>query len=303
MPTPANGFYDLAVAYRIYPTLAKTASALPFTSKQVLTEECLQSFRAALGHLRAKVWVLLDGCPSTYADVFTKHFAASDLTLLNCDRVGNRATFAKQIEILTTQHYADAVYFAEDDYFYLPNALPSMLAYLRAHPDCDFVTPYDHPDCYTLDLHRQPKWLRLFDNHHWRSAASTCLTFLTTRATLKGTRAVFETYGAGNSDASLWLSLTKSHALLPQAFGRFLFRDDWLARIVAKSWRYGWRQILFGRKYRLWAPVPGLATHLDADALSPGIDWPSIFRRASSSSQPEVYALPSEALHLASAKR
>jgi len=297
MSVSSKSRYDLAVAYRIYPTLADTAQSLPFAEKKTLAEACLKSFCAALGNLRVKVWILLDGCPFSYEDLFRKHLVNSELIFLQCDRIGNRKTFARQIEILATQDDAEFVYFAEDDYFYLPNAFPKLLAFLREHPDCDFVTPYDHPDCYNLDLHRQPKWLRVFDDRHWRSAASTCLTFLTTRDTLQHTRTVFQTYSGGNGDASLWLSLTKSPALLPQPWLRFRRKDGWLARIVEKSWWYTWRQILFGPRYRLWTPVPGLATHLDANALSPAIDWSALFRQSRDSlqgappqSSPEVLA-------------
>jgi hypothetical protein len=296
MPIPSKSRYDLAVAYRIYPTLAKTAATLPFLDKKTLAETCVKSFSAALGKLRAKVWVLLDGCPFSYEDLFRKHLANSDLIFLQCGRIGNRATFAKQLEILLNQDDAELVYFAEDDYFYLSNALPKLLAFLRGNPDCDFVTPYDHPDCYNLDLHRQPKWLKLFDGRHWRSAASTCLTFLTTQTTLRRTRAVFQTYSEGNADASLWLSLTKSPALLPQSWLRFRRSDDWLARIVEKSWWYTWRQIVFGQRYKLWTPVPGLATHLDATALSPAVDWPALFRSSLNSLQREARLSSPEAL-------
>jgi len=40
-----------------------------------------------------------------------------------------------------------------------------------------------------------------------------------------------------------------------------------------KAWIYNWDQILFGRRRKLWVPIPGIATHMDANALSPTIDW------------------------------
>jgi hypothetical protein len=77
MSSPA-GRYDVAVVYRIYPKVAKPALGLPFSDdKERLSEVCLQSFRRSLGTLRAKVWVLLDGCPPQYADMFRRVFAPS----------------------------------------------------------------------------------------------------------------------------------------------------------------------------------------------------------------------------------
>ena len=34
------------------------------------------------------------------------------------------------------------------------------------------------------------------------------------------------------------------------------------------SWARYWKQILFGQRYRLWVPVPSIATHMEKD-ISP----------------------------------
>ena len=83
---------------------------------------------------------------------------------------------------------------------------------------------------------------------------------------------MFRSYVRGNNDCALWLSLTKHRMFNPlpcPLFARGLFY--W--KILVKAWLYGWRQILFGRKMKLWVPVPGIATHLDSNSLSPGVDW------------------------------
>jgi hypothetical protein len=269
--------YDLAIAYRIYPKVAKPATGLPFNDDKLrMSEICLRSFKRSLGDLRVKLWVLLDGCPGEYTALFQKYFSAEDLVLLRLPGVGNRATFGKQIEILLEQAESDLVYFAEDDYFYLPNQFHRMLEFLHAHEDVHFVTPYDHPDCYTLEIHRHPKWVRAYGGHHWRTAASTCLTFLTRRRTLRRKQAFFKSYCWRNYDCSLWLSLTKHSLFSPLQFLRFTRRQPWFAKIIAKAWLYGWPQILFGETMKLWVPVPGLATHLDSRALSPTIDWSAL---------------------------
>ncbi len=271
--------YDVAIAYRIYPKVAQPALGLPFSDdKYQLAEVCLESFRRSLGSLQAKIWVLLDGCPPRYADLFRKYFDAEDLVFIPLEGIGNYQTFNRQIEILLGQNEAELIYFAEDDYFYLPNQFHLMTDFLRASPDADFVTPYDHLDCYTLELHRKREWLRVFNDHHWRTMASTCLTFLTTRRTLTQTKHIFRTYSRRNYDSSLWLSLTKGSLLRPVDWWRWAARRQFLAKIVAKAWLFGFFQIVFGRRRTLWAPVPGIATHLDAKALSPTIDWPALMR-------------------------
>jgi hypothetical protein len=204
------------------------------------------------------------------------YFEPEHLVFVPLDGIGNLGTFEKQIDLLLQQREADLVYFAEDDYLYLPDQFHSMINFLHAHADVDFVTPYDHPDCYTLELHQRPKWIRVSADHHWRTASSTCLTFLTTRKTLQQTEQVFRTYSRKNSDASLWLSLTKQAIWNPLRLAHYVHANRWLAKITAKAWLYGWKQILFGRRRRLWVPVPGIATHLDANALSPGVPWESM---------------------------
>jgi hypothetical protein len=272
-----SGKYDVAIAYRIYPKVAKPALGLPFSDdKYRMAEVCLRSFRRSLGDLRAKIWVLLDGCPPEYAELFRHCFPEEDLVLIPLEGIGNHGTFLRQIEILTQQEDAEPVYFAEDDYYYLPGQFHLMTEFLQAHDDVDFISPYDHMDCYTLELHQKPKWLRVFGDHHWRTAASTCLTFLTTRSKLRTAQHTFRSYTKGNGDCSVWLELTKEGVFRPFAFLRWALRQRFLAKVIVKAWLYGLPQILFGRRYKLWIPVPGVATHLAAGLLSPTIDWQAL---------------------------
>lgn len=283
------GKYDLAVAYRIYPKVAKPAVGLPFSEdKALLSEVCLQSFRRSLGSLRARIWVLLDGCPPEYADIFRRCFPDQDLVMISLPGIGNYGTFNKQLEILLQQSDAEFVYFAEDDYFYLPDQFKMMIDFIEASDDVDFVSPFDHLDCYTMELHRAPTWLRAFQGKHWRTAGSTCLTFLTTRRVLAETQATFKTYSHKNYDSSLWLSLTKERVLAPWAWPRLALREPFTMKIFAKAWLFGWSQILFGKKRALWTPVPSIATHMDANALAPGPDWRELMRRQAAESKQEV---------------
>ena len=287
--TAGERTYELAVAYRIYPKVSDAASSfLCGQDKYRLSDLCLRSFKDSLKKLRVKLWVLLDGCPDEYADLFRKYFESRDLVLIPLQGLGNQATFAKQIDILLEQDDSELVYFAEDDYFYLPGQFACMIDFLQQHQGVDFVSPYDHLDCYTMDLHRQPKWLAVHGGRHWRTAASTCLTFLTTRKTLKRTQAIFRRYTRRSLDCSIWLSLTKRRVLNPFFFVRHLRRERFSSKAIAKSWLYCWRQILFGRKWKLWVPIPGLATHVDAVALSPNVDWRVLLDRVQNQKVEEI---------------
>ena len=267
-----NGSYDISVAYRIYPGISKQPVVFP-GSKLLLAELCLKSFKKSLGKLHVKIWAILDGCPMSYEKLFLRYFDKKDLVFVRLNGVGNATTFQKQIEILTEQRDSDQVYLAEDDYLYLPNQIPAMVNFLCSNNDVDFVSPYDHPDYYRLILHQGKSLIRAFDNKHWRTVNSTCLTFLTKKSTLVQTREVFETYRGRNFDASIWLSLTKQKLINPIAAARFLTENIMLFKIIVKAWLFCWRQILFGTKWTIWVPIPSAATHLERDSLSPTYDW------------------------------
>lgn len=266
--------YDVAVAYRIYPKVSKPAQDLPFGDDKLRQAEiCLASFRRSLGPVRAKIWAILDGCPVEYRELFERYFRPDDLVFVELERAGNRSTYGKQLDILLSQDDAEFVYLAEDDYFYLPDQFPLLLGFLRDGAGVDFVSPYDHPDCYSLDLHRQPKWVTVFGGRHWRTAASTCLTFLTRKATLARYERVFRTYCDRNDDCAMWLSLTKTKVFNPLTIIRHWLNREYYRRVLLKSWLFCWTQILFGSAVTLWVPLPSIATHLSSGLLSPGFDW------------------------------
>lgn len=164
-----------------------------------------------------------------------------------------------------------------------------MLNFLRGQRDADFISPYDHMDCYRLHLHRGPKWLAVFENHHWRTAASTCLTFLTRKSALARYERVFRSFSRpGGDDCALWLSLTKHRVLNPVAVFGYLARREFYWKSLVKAWLFCWPQIVFGRRAKLWVPVPGVGTHLSAGLLSPGVNWPGImWNLAHSLNKPE----------------
>jgi len=271
--------YDLAVAYRIYPRVSKIPAMFP-DDKFQLAKVCLRSFRQSLGDLRVKMFVLLDGCPPEFDEIFTASFDTEDLELIHLEGIGNRQTFSRQIDILLQQHSAEAVYFAEDDYFYLPDQFESMLRFLQSAPDADFITPYDHPDYYALPLHAGQQEKREIGGQSWRTAASTCLTFLTTRKMLAKNQRVFRTYAYGNPDVSLWLSLTKQAVFDPAIARKCLSQRVALGGFVALSWLYGWPQILGGAQRKIWVPKPSIATHTEERFLAPGVGWERLFEKA-----------------------
>jgi hypothetical protein len=248
-------------------------------NKLKLAELCLKSFKNSLGALKVKMWVLLDNCPSEYEELFKKYFDINDLEIIKLPGIGNGEIFKKQIHILSEQNVSEIVYFAEDDYFYLPNQFEIMVNFIRDNKDVDFVSPYDSPDYYNLDLHKYSSEIKLFGNRHWRSVSCTTLTFLTFREKLRkvknviGTYSKETTYTRGNYDSSLWMSLTKYKVFNLFALIKYLILGDPNFIRIAKAWFFCWWQILFGKRWKLWVPIPSIATHLASNHLAPNIDW------------------------------
>jgi hypothetical protein len=275
--------YDLAVAYRICPFMSRTPPAIHADSKYLLAKLCLQSFKASLGSLKVKVWAILDTCPPEYAELFTSLFATEDLVLCPAEKLGNCGSFLKQIEILSNQHDADLVYLAEDDYVYLPGRFPLMLDLMRKNPDVDFCTPYDHPDYYLHKFHLHKMCIKVEQGQAWKTQNGTTCTLLTRKKTLLETSSVLASYGRKNPDAGMWLSLTKEHVRNPFDLLTQPFISKFRGWSMVCAWYFNWRQILFGRRYSLWVPVPTIATHMVAGLEAYNVDWPAEFKRQENS--------------------
>jgi hypothetical protein len=228
--------------------------------------------------LNVKVIALLDNCPDEYETLFSKYFHEEDLEILRLPQTGNANTFKMQIEILLDQKFSEIIYFAEDDYFYFPECFQSMLSMMNSSFKPDFLTSFDHLDHYRLALHNYKYETVQNDDYKWRTSATTCLTFMTTKTKLKETKDIFLTYAKNNYDSSLWMSLTKLKLFDPIYYIQMLL-DGRMTRVILKLWWFGWKRIFIGRRYKLYCPLPTLSTHMDSDALPPEINWQSEFKK------------------------
>ena len=195
------------------------------------------------------------------------------------DGIGNFETFRLQIKILLEQNFSDLIYFAEDDYFYLPNQFVEMVEFLKDNSDADFVSPYDHIDYYRTNIHEYESTIKISKNKHWRTAGSTCLTFLTTKKTLEKTKKTFLSYGKGNPDWTVWLSLTKNSSDNMKILIKSL-KHPGNIRNLYRSYSTNNNQVLNNKIYKLWIPIPAIATHMEKECLSPTIDWENVMKKS-----------------------
>ena len=255
--------------------------------KLKLVEFCLKSFKASLGNLRAKMWVVLTA-PPEYEKLFRAVWPQEDLVVLNVGKIGNPRSLQKQIDILTTQTDAELVFAAEDDYFYLPGKFQSAVEFLRGNPDTSFISLYDHPDNYVIPFQQflPPAKAQKSGGLYWYSRAATTHTFLTRKATLQKCRKVFraffwgsDTVWGSDTDTAHWLALTKTKIFNLPMFLKSLVMYRYWAACMVLAWIFRWRQILFGERYTLWTPSPSIATHMIAGLEAPGVDWRKEFDR------------------------
>jgi hypothetical protein len=269
--------YDVAVAYRICPVVSAAKPAIFADDKLELSALCLESFKRSLGDLRVKLFVILDSCPAQYATLFTSRWTTPDLVLGTFDRLGNGRSYLEQLRTLREQNDSELVYFAEDDYFYLPNAFADAVAFMRANPDVEFCTPYDHPDYYSLELHAGRRPTRRLGDRTWTSRLATTMTFMTRKQTLEAALPTLTSYGLGNSDVGMWMALTRRQAYSRGRLRRWTNEQPFWASSVRRAWRYCRWQLLFGRRHELWAPTPTIATHMVAGLEAPGVNWQELF--------------------------
>jgi len=257
----------ITIAYRIYPWISKSPYFYS-DDKLKLSGLCIKSLKLSLWNLQSKIYFLLDNCPEEYKIMILNYFKESDVEFLEYKWIWNLKTFEKQIEILLNQNYSEYIYFAEDDYLYLPNSFEIWLSAIK-EKWVDFVSLYDHIDNYNLDFQKIKSNIKIFWNYHFRSNSSTCLTFLTTKQTLKKTKNTFMSYCKWNYDYCLWISLTK--------YNIFNFFNKMNFLLLLRAYFYWFISIFFKKRYNLYTPMPSLATHLESTWIAPCVDWQNYF--------------------------
>lgn len=272
--------YQLTIAHRVCPALSKTV--VGFSDKRALVEATTKTMAAALASLRVRLIVILDGC-SDYRAIFETAFhnrigdPSFALEIVETPSIGNKATWAKQIEILADAD-TDIVYFSEDDYLYAPNAFQAMMDAID-RLDVDLVSPLDHPDRYNKrfeDPH--PESVRVTEHGHWRTADSTCLTFMARRKVLEISKDVMLSYSRTGEEGTMWCGLTQYRLFdLPHLVWtaiKFVLRIETRFGCILPlcTWKQQGLKMFFRPRYTLVSPIPTLAVHLSSASLPVGAE-------------------------------
>ncbi|MDO4801656.1 MAG: hypothetical protein Q4A15_05785 [Prevotellaceae bacterium] len=265
--------YELTIAHRVCPILAKTAFG--YSDKFSMVNATTESLKKALLGVKTRLVVILDGCDKQYNNLFIECFKDEPnilLEIVETPAIGNSATYGKQLEILYAAQ-TDYVYFSEDDYVYMDSAFRRMIDFM-SQSGVDFVTPLDHPDRYIPSLMRPvPASVRITQDTHWRSTGTTCLTFMTKSSILRNTAPILSSYVKKREEGSMWLGLTKENVfnfkLLIKAglYHLFGIKQSFLDILPLCAWKRHHLRIILTRKHTLWSPIPTLAVHLCTASL------------------------------------
>ncbi len=272
--------YDIIIAYRCYPWISKKPH-FRSTNKLDMVKYGLKSMRACLWALKAKFIIIDDWCPDSFEDEIKTVLSWIDIEYIKVNKIGNYKTYKMQLDLLTQQNDAEIVYLAEDDYLYDSQWFEEWLELLKSWV-ADFVTLFDHQWFYEARHHAIKHKYHLTKNRVWRTVPGTPLTFMTTKKTLKETLSVLSLFGKRCWDYPMWLILTKYNILRFSDIDRKsrawnIIPFDLISLMM--TWRWWLRHILFRKKYKLFAPTPSIATHLESEDLAPLTDWDDIYRR------------------------
>lgn len=263
--------YDLVVAYRICPKISKIPPAYP-DNKYELSKFCLESFKKSIEGLKVKMFVLLDNCPPEYDNLFLNIFSKDDLVLIHTS-LGNKGTYKKQIELLLNQEDSEVIYFAEDDYFYTEN-IKNMVDFIVSGK-ADFVTPYEHPDCY-VNNHAIQNKITIFENQRYATVQHACLTFMTTKKNLLKNKRYFLIFSNWfGSDFVVWGCVTLGFTYFRYLKLIFNYKNFTLEnfKVFGSMWFFAWHRFILNKKFKLYMPVQTLATHMESNFLAPCVDW------------------------------
>lgn len=240
----------MEVFYRIYPG---SGDNRPFFDgdKLALTYACLMSFMESCvcsEQMPSGLTFIMDDCPLKWTGMIQRIVEIAEFP--HCIRVvtspdtGNKPSFQHQLG-LALESKESTVYLAEDDYLYRPEAIEKMSLFERHRNfgDAFFWTPYDHPDRYLRNDDRNGRIARVDifgeNGRHWRTVESACMTFGGPKHLFVEIQDILRKHGCTG-------------------------RQMWYPIIDAG--------------YKLWSPIPSLATHLESDHLAMCVDWQEVLR-------------------------
>jgi hypothetical protein len=196
----------------------------------------------------ARFHLIHDGEPDEELFALAKWVGSTEIL----SEVGNSATFWRAMEYAFDLPDGDLVYFVEDDYLHLPDALVKLME-CRSALNADYITLYDHPVRYMphypfgRDLPLRKNAVYMSGTHHWRTVESSCMTFAATPKVLREDVSIFDCHVRQRR-------VPADRELFRHLLGLGQYEDCQIPRTLI-------------------GPIPSLATHLEEPWLAPILDW------------------------------
>ena len=228
--------------------------------KRSLIKCCFKSLYNAVRDYPHSITILGD----RLSDELKQFFADYNVTMLN-EELGNDASIRRTIELALERPDDEWVYFCEDDYLHTPESflwMNDLIAnreqYIDSHrylgnslfgskkdigPVPLIIHPPDYPDRYSRPLNFSLLFLTKYC--HWRQIVNTTFTFMMQARTVKQYREILLKSVKGANDGYLSDHLYASTKL--------------------------------GSKALCLSPIPGIATHMHEEVMTPLVDWERIY--------------------------
>jgi len=216
-------------------------------SHEVCFRNLLQTIRHDPLAGRVKLVIVYDGPVEDFAsDFIASYYANTSLGLeIQFIRGGSdRNSFLITLSLVRAAGLRDGdlVYLLENDYLHQHGWVSKVFELYSAGLQFDYISLYDHRDKYHYEMYANLTSRLVYSpSHHWRTAPSTCASFIFEQR-------VFE----------------RDHDVLNLGLNDHYF----FTKLIAEQGRV------------LLTPVPGLSTHSMESYLSPVVDWAKLAREA-----------------------
>jgi hypothetical protein len=210
--------------------------------------------------------------------------------------VGRVRSYWTALGLLAAREWddGDLVYFVEDDYLHLPEALGTLIAAGNELPWAPYFTLYDCPDRYTRSDDADGGRARVFigGGRHWRTVESTTHTFAARARVIRADSWLHLLATRDKARGGPWLRRSADPPKSPedrvtwrvvQGLGQYKLASAFVQLMGQKSGIPRDRSVLRhelrllvrpsrGRRMLL-GPMPSLATHMEELFLAPLVDW------------------------------
>jgi hypothetical protein len=148
----------------------------------------LQTVRASRYKDRVTVTIWFDGTEEELKRDFIVKQVPADINMqfvLGEHRGGTKSCMALARYVASAKfNPSDLIYCLENDYSHQPDWLDKTIDLFNSNIEFDYLSLYDHADNYNLPIHKSMHTELFFTNSHiWRTALSTCWSFITRHST------------------------------------------------------------------------------------------------------------------------